>query len=84
MTRRQHILFGIHSGIPPCCIEYFLMPQSLDDKYDATEWGYLPCPDCRAVGKPAVVHSCAEHCVEFLRSIGHDELVEDLTREYPV
>lgn len=66
---------GRHSGIPECCIEFFLgvyaaeydmfVPAYLDGrKWDGS---YVPCPQCLSVNRPIRLHVCDRRCRDLVR-----------------
>lgn len=70
MTKNQHILYGRHSNIPECCIQFFISewpgeharrsPYAravFDSSYE-----YVPCPDCFANFFIAKIKDCAKEC----------------------
>lgn len=63
-----HRVFGEHSNIPPCCIEFFIA------KFDRTgipgKWGYVPCAHCVTKGNKIETHSCTYECFDFLVELG--------------
>lgn len=59
------IVFGMHSGIPLCCIWYFVTEWEkvyLEDRPRLSlGWGYVPCLDCeRSFSRKITVHKCSE------------------------
>lgn len=72
-------IFGEHSNIPQCCIDYFCGPWK--DIY-ATEEGqkyinerpngvhYIPCPMCRKNDTYVETHHCDINCWDFMRQHG--------------
>ncbi len=67
-TRQWHVEYGRHSGIPECCIEYYV------DREGAPSWGddgdlhYQRCPRCRATDNRVELHYCNVGC-EFERQL---------------
>lgn len=63
-----HIAYGRHSGIPGCCIHFFLHKwgnelsgQTAYAKLiNDLSWGYVPCPECIAKGNKVHVIDCAK------------------------
>src|SRR6478736_3219291 len=71
---------GLHSGIPKCCMRFFVrvwthvwhVPE-LREQYLPKEksiFGYVPCPDCLAKGKVAKVPVKSCEC-DFLNCMLH-------------
>jgi hypothetical protein len=73
IDRQYHIEFGIHSGIPSCCIEFFV------DEWDAKRlWRqddlplvreihesgaqYVQCPKCLMNNCVVDLHFCDSNC----------------------
>lgn len=61
-----HISYGLHSGIPSCCIFYWLTEfdvyhnESLRRKYKVN-CGYIPCIECIKSQKTNEIVLCARH-----------------------
>ena len=75
MTWRQrtyHIIYGLHSNIPLCCVLFFtffsrraLSAQHMNSvernrKYMARQ--YVPCPRCLRTGYTQRLHYCGHSC----------------------
>lgn len=58
-----HILYGLHSGIPICCIKAFLK----DEAIKKMRWHYLPCDSCFRKGNKIKVHMCSGLCQKIQR-----------------
>ena len=66
MTPQQEALdrlCGKCSGIPDCCIEYFVgewLSSGCDriKRPDLPSWGYVPCRNCVTSGNRVVVKIC--------------------------
>lgn len=65
-----HMKYGSHSGIPDCCIAYFITDwqTALNARnghwkriYDLG-WGYVPCPTCLSLKRKARVIDCDLEC----------------------
>lgn len=69
-TNEFHRRYGRHSGIPDCCIRYFMSDWSNDLARMSTyaklvnmlEWGYVPCFRCVARGNQATIKQCEIDC----------------------
>lgn len=70
---KYHILFGTHSGIPPCCIRFFVQEWDMSEGWrdegnwyhqaiNAAKFGYVPCPDCLGSGNKAKIIDCSIGC----------------------
>jgi hypothetical protein len=87
MTDAQHIIYGLHSNIPSCCVSFFI-----------TEWprlvasfggarnrdpnvAYVRCPNCLTTKRLSVVHFCDKSCEPFLREYKLEQFYE--TNELP-
>lgn len=66
-------VFGLHSRIPACCIEFFIeewdayaIYNQQDNPYrkavDAARFGYVPCPRCLGTNNRAKLKVCAIEC----------------------
>jgi len=65
--------FGRHSGIPECCIDFFISGDYLKPEHlhcVTNKWHYQPCPSCLACNQPINIHYCTKACNVFLQSIG--------------
>lgn len=77
VTNQYHIEFGRHSGIPDCCIEFWLgwwdeefnTPEQMDYSYflHHSPWGYVPCPTCIQNDKRARIVDCDWECPDKCR-----------------
>lgn len=79
-TDEQERRFGLHSGIPECCVEAFVAGRhafALDSRLGHV--GYVPCVSCEqkmlhGLMTPAVIHTCtpgqSQTCDEFLEVRG--------------
>jgi len=73
VSKQYHIAYGIHSGIPSCCIIFFI------NEWDKKElWrkekselvkairdsgaGYVMCPKCLASNSIVNIRDCAQEC----------------------
>jgi hypothetical protein len=77
-TRYNSICCGVHSGIPMCCIKFFVNEwpsYSLEAHREhiakaaeingGENYGYIPCPDCLEKGvAPVTLKSC--NCLDKL------------------
>lgn len=65
-----HWKFGRHSGIPDCCVEYWLTQWDNDRNTQSKHheaviclgWGYVPCPACLSLKRKARVVQCDLEC----------------------
>lgn len=79
----DHDLRGQCTGLPPCCIKFFIeqwqdMPEAPRDEYmDKIDGvGYIPCPDCLAKQSFVEPKDCEEaNCV--CGQWAHRQLIED-------
>lgn len=75
MTSNQHTLYGKHSGIPDCCIKFFITnwPQLLIKVGHARHRDpiaeYVRCPSCLATNRLVQIHYCNNLCNDFHRQI---------------
>lgn len=71
--RLYTFIYGRHSGIPDCCIRFFLDEWDLHSLYvskhhpyvrliDGLMWGYVPCPRCVARRNHIRVVQCDLEC----------------------
>jgi hypothetical protein len=67
---------GIHSGLPACCIRFFItdkmwMQENSNREYltkiqlTGKNWGYIPCPVCLQSGRVVEVLSCPDGKICF-------------------
>ena len=73
MTKQQHIEYGRHSGIPECCIMFFVgeWDREIITGWDETPYaraihkcgfGYVPCPECLGTHNKVKIIDCVrEH-----------------------
>jgi hypothetical protein len=68
--REYDIAYGLHSGIPRCCIDFYINEwdnhRTLGTHYrsmlrDCT-WGYVPCPRCFFQGIKVKIVDCLKDC----------------------
>lgn len=71
----NHRAFGVHSGFPKCCVDFFMGPWSsikIKDRVASpsyrAKWGYVPCPRCVKENRRVKVHTCTMSCYDFLKS----------------
>lgn len=70
MTKNQHILYGLHSNIPSCCIAFYITDYDrefgLKTPYykliSILGWGYVPCPECIVRNNRVKIKDCAVEC----------------------
>lgn len=70
MTKNQHIMYGLHSGIPSCCITFYVTDYDrefgLKTPYytliTLLGWGYVPCPHCVVNNAPVKIKDCMKEC----------------------
>ena len=74
----DHIAYGMHSGIPKCCCEFWVniknneLWESEEFKRSASmHWGYVPCADCIEKNNRATIHFCTHECYDDIRSCGY-------------
>lgn len=62
-----HRVYGAHSNIPPCCIEFFVakFPHN-----EGSGCGYVQCNNCVTRGRVSKIHACSYDCYDTLRSFG--------------
>ena len=60
-----HVLYGIHSKIPICCVRAFINGKTTKAK----NWGYLPCKSCHRKKNKAKLHMCAGLCWKIQATI---------------
>lgn len=72
-TRRYDWRAGRHSGVPVCCIAWWIvvddhLPWSIAVRYRRRVngrrgcWGYIPCPACLLRRRRVPVHICTIDC----------------------
>ena len=52
-----HARFGLHSGIPKCCIRAFMANEGQVGKFS-----YMRCNTCIRLEKVTRIHWCNDHC----------------------
>lgn len=73
MTKQQHIVYGRHSGIPDCCIQFFIHGWDNEIKWGweitsyaravkASSFGYIPCPECLGTNRRVKIVDCERDC----------------------
>lgn len=72
VNKKFHFLFGIHSGIPLCCIDFFINVWDARELYrqdrplvkaiHASEVRYVQCPSCLRHKRAARLRRCGEEC----------------------
>lgn len=72
--RRYHIMYGLHSLIPACCIRFFIDEWDGRDLYRTPEGGlyrralqasrshYVQCPNCLGRGNVVKIRNCRTEC----------------------
>lgn len=60
-----HVLYGIHSKIPICCIKAYINGKTVRAK----NWGYLPCKSCRNNKRKIKLHDCTGLCSKIQATI---------------
>ena len=67
----RDIAFGVHSGIPRCCIAFFVKEWEymyMDDSNPYVQavnyaaWNYVPCPKCLGTGRKVKIKFCVNEC----------------------
>jgi hypothetical protein len=82
---QYHTLFGLHSNIPACCVDFFVQqwfPVSHTAHRDREHWkqirqvekevghiDYIPCPSCLQQKNFVPVHKCDISCQEFINDL---------------
>jgi hypothetical protein len=75
MTNLQHIIYGLHSNIPWCCIKFFITewPQLVASFGRARNRdpsaNYVRCPECLVMNRLVKVHRCTKECELFQREL---------------
>ena len=60
-----HVLYGIHSKIPICCVKAFINEKTTKAK----NWGYLPCKSCHRKKNKIKLHYCTGLCWKIQATI---------------
>jgi len=89
MTRQQHIVYGLHSNIPWCCIEFFITDwprlftttSAYSRDYKAS---YIRCPDCLTNNRLQEIHFCHLGCDEFHSEHKLGKFHETLVNKYDI
>ena len=71
---KYHRMYGRHSNIPDCCIEFFIRKwpnmnyagedhgyhkiRKIAEQKMGKWWGYIPCPDCLDNTRWHKIHHC--------------------------
>lgn len=73
-----HILYGRHSNIPACCIDFFINRWNHENQYGDIVHKfcpveYIPCPKCFAEGNFNKLRICAIECKQECSKIYWDK-----------
>lgn len=73
LTRREwDISYGLHSGIPICCVMNFVNSSGLFDALPYEDkWEHQPCRECFTTKRVISIDRCKDECPpwgELLRS----------------
>lgn len=73
-----HWDYGRHSGIPDCCIAFWLdkweyeSPNSYSAAVTASNYNYVPCPKCfekkRKIHLIDCIYDCGQDCYKYYRN----------------
>ena len=84
LTKFYHIICGLRSGIPECCVKFYLTEWQEMNKRDknnylaATKrWSYIPCNKCKDTKHIAELKEC--HCVGYSNPVCLPEGGDDAT-----
>jgi len=71
-SREYHIAYGLHSGIPHCCVMFFVNEWDAQGMYkarspyvralSASEYDYVPCPECFGTKTMVRIKDCIVDC----------------------
>lgn len=73
-------VYGLHSNIPPCCVEEWIKNLHKSDRVrrnkfkrvqeekerTGLDWDYIPCNKCLKEGKVNKIHVCTRGCIAEL------------------
>ena len=75
-----HREFGRHSGIPECCINFFIevwtthvpVLHYYQQKFAHLNIDYIPCPNCLVNKSFVQIHKCDKACVKYRKLLQGD------------
>ena len=73
--REYHIVYGLHSNIPLCCILWWMDEEGRDTgdmkRGLHKKVGYVPCPTCCEKETFVKIHTCEGKCENLYKELAN-------------